>query len=227
MQKVLVIEDDEDISELISNNLRRNGHIAAQAFDGFEGLEKAGELLPDLIILDIMMPGKDGFEVFRELKKNERTEHIPVLFLSARAQLEDRLTGLSLGADDYITKPFSPKELMLRVQNTLKRSAPKPARLELECGPFLLDKNTLKCRVDGEPVDLTAGEFKLLAYLIERAGTVQTRGDIMRHVWGYSDDAQSRTLDTHIKRLRQKIAPHAGMVETVRGTGYLFRLPEE
>lgn len=226
MQKVLVIEDDEDIAELVAHNLKRNGYEVVCAADGEEGLAAASSETPDLVILDIMMPGKDGFEVFRELKRGDRTSAIPVLFLSARAQLEDKLTGLSLGADDYITKPFSPKELLLRVQNIMKRSAPRPARLELASGPFVLDKNTLKCTVDGRPADLTAGEFKLLSYLMEREGSAQDRGDIMRSVWGYSDEARSRTLDTHIKRLRQKIAPYADAVETVRGVGYCFRTPQ-
>lgn len=225
MQKVLVIEDDEDIAELVAHNLERNGFSVVCVGDGYEGLVAAASETPDLVILDIMMPGKDGFEVFRELKCGERTSLIPVLFLSARAQLEDKLAGLSLGADDYITKPFSPKELMLRVQNIMKRSAPRPARLELASGPFLLDKNTLKCTIDGHPADLTAGEFKLLSYLMEREGAVQNRSEIMHYVWGYSDEARSRTLDTHVKRLRQKIAPYAEAVETVRGEGYCYRAP--
>lgn len=227
MQKVLLIEDDEDIAELVAHNLKRHGYAVTCAPNGEEGLERTAAEAYDLIILDIMMPGKNGFEVFRELKKNERTMAVPVLFLSARAQLEDKLAGLSLGADDYITKPFSPRELMLRVQNILKRSAPKPARLKVQSGPFVLDKDTLQCCVDGSPAELTAGEFKLLAFLMERAGAVQERGDIMRHVWGYSDEARSRTLDTHMKRLRKKIAPYADAIETVRGVGYCFRVPNE
>lgn len=225
MQQVLLIEDDEDIADLVAHNLKRHGYGVTTAYNGEEGLELAASRSFDLVILDIMMPGKNGFEVFRELKKDERTMSVPVLFLSARAQLEDKLTGLSLGADDYITKPFSPKELMLRVQNILKRSAPKPARLKVEIGPFVLDKDTLQCTVNGIPAELTAGEFKLLAFLIERAGSVQERGEIMRHVWGYSDEARSRTLDTHMKRLRKKILPYADSIETVRGVGYCFREP--
>lgn len=226
MQQVLLIEDDEDIADLVAHNLKRHGYGVTTACNGEEGLERAAAVAFDLVILDIMMPGMHGFEVYRELRRNDGTMSVPVLFLSARAQLEDKLTGLSLGADDYVTKPFSPKELMLRVQNIMKRSAPRPARLTLECGPFLLDKDTLQCTVDGTPAELTAGEFKLLAFLVERAGTVQERGDIMRHVWGYSDEARSRTLDTHMKRLRKKMAPYADAIETVRGVGYCFREPK-
>lgn len=226
MQRILVIEDDGDISELVAMNLHRRGYEVLQAYDGITGTRMAYSEQPDLIILDIMMPGKDGFEVYKALQQDERASRIPVLFLSARAQLEDRLVGLELGADDYVAKPFSPKELMLRVQNVLKRYAPKPGEVEVVRGPFRLDKNALKLHLDGEVIDLTASEFKLLAYLVERAGSVQDRYEIQKNVWGYGDDVQTRTLDTHIKRLRQKLGPYADHLETVRGVGYCFRFDD-
>jgi two-component system phosphate regulon response regulator PhoB len=175
---------------------------------------------PDLVILDLMLPGKDGYGVFKELRRDSRSRDIPVIMLTARAQTEDRIQGLEAGADDYLTKPFSPKELMLRVQAVLKRSDGPPGAVEVTYGPFRFDKNSLKFYLEGQPVELTSTEFKLLLFLTERAGRAQDRNDLLRTVWGYSDEVHSRTLDTHMKRLRQKLGEHAAMVETVRGIGY-------
>ena len=220
MQKILIIEDERDIADLVGFNLERAGYEVLKAHDGITGADMAIQLRPDLVILDLMLPGKDGYRVFKDLRRDTRSSGIPVIMLTARAQTEDRIQGLEAGADDYLTKPFSPKELMLRVQAVLKRSDGPPGLVELSYGPFRFDKNALKFYLDGETVELTSTEFKLLLFLTERAGKAQDRNDLLRTVWGYSDEVHSRTLDTHMKRLRQKLGEHAAMVETVRGIGY-------
>lgn len=220
MHKILVVEDERDIADLIGFNLQRNGYEVLKAHDGISGTEMALKERPALIILDLMLPGRDGYGVFRELRRDPRTVNTPVIMLTARAQTEDRIQGLEVGADDYLTKPFSPKELMLRVQAILKRSEAPPGAVDFTYGPFRFDKNALKFYLDGEPVDLTSTEFKLLLYLCERSGRPQDRNDLLRTVWGYSDEVHSRTLDTHMKRLRQKLGDHGTWIETVRGVGY-------
>jgi two-component system phosphate regulon response regulator PhoB len=220
MQKILIVEDERDIADLVGFNLERAGYQVLKAHDGITGAEMAIHQRPDLVILDLMLPGKDGFGVFKEIRRDSRSRDIPVIMLTARAQTEDRIQGLEAGADDYLTKPFSPKELMLRVQAVLKRSDGPPGQVEFTFGPFRFDKNSLKFYLEGEPVELTSTEFKLLLFLTERAGKPQDRNDLLRTVWGYSDEVHSRTLDTHMKRLRQKLGEHAAMVETVRGIGY-------
>lgn len=220
MHQILIVEDERDIADLIGFNLTRSGYGVLKAFDGIQGTEIALRERPDLIILDLMLPGRDGYSVFRELRRDTRTVNIPVIMLTARAQTEDRIQGLEAGADDYLTKPFSPKELMLRVQAILKRSEAPPGNVDFTYGPFRFDKNSLKFYLDHEPTDLTATEFKLLLFLCERPGKTQDRNDLLRTVWGYSDATHSRTLDTHMKRLRQKLGVHGSWVETVRGIGY-------
>ncbi|MBT8045255.1 MAG: response regulator transcription factor [Verrucomicrobiae bacterium] len=226
MQTILVIEDEEDIADLIAFNLTRNNYQAELATDGLKGLAAAKSLLPDLIVLDLMMPGMDGISVFKELKKKSSTKDIPVIMLTARGQTEDRIHGLEVGADDYMTKPFSPKELMLRVKNLLKRTNKKASGAELECGPFRFVKNSLHFYVDGEQVDLTSTEFKLMLYLCERKNSPQDRNDMLVDVMGYSGEVHSRTLDTHMKRLRRKLGDRAELVETVRGIGYKVTVAE-
>ena len=220
MHRILIVEDERDIADLIGFNLIRAGYEIIKAHDGVEGTEMALRERPDLILLDLMLPGRDGYSVFRELRRDTRTVNTPVIMLTARAQTEDRIQGLEAGADDYLTKPFSPKELMLRVQAILKRSEATPGPVDFSYGPFRFDKNSLKFYLDNEPADLTATEFKLLLFLCERSGKPQDRNDLLRMVWGYSDSAHSRTLDTHMKRLRQKLGSHGSLVETVRGVGY-------
>ena len=186
---------------------------------------KAKEIKPDLIVLDVMMPGLDGFRVFKELRKDKSTRTIPVIMLTARGQTEDRIQGLELGAEDYVTKPFSPRELVLRIKNLLKRSTRKVSGNELVCGPFRFVKNELQFFLDGQQVDLTSTEFKLLLYLCERQNASQDRHALLMDVMGYSSEVHSRTLDTHMKRLRKKLGVHADIVETVRGVGYQVKLP--
>ena len=220
MQRVLIVEDEVDIADLIMFNLQRAGYEVLKAHDGISGTETAIRERPDLIVLDLMLPGRDGYSVFREIRRDARTSRIPVIMLTARAQTEDRIQGLEAGADDYLTKPFSPKELVLRVNAILKRTDAPPGAVEYEFGPFRFDKNAVRFYLDNEPLDLTATEFKVLLYLCERSGKPQDRNDLLRIVWGYSDEVHSRTLDTHMKRLRQKLGEHGALIETVRGVGY-------
>lgn len=223
MYTVLIAEDESDIRQLISFNLERESMDTLLAKDGVEAFEIAKEKEPDLIILDLMLPRMDGFTVFKELRLDSRTKDIPVIMLTAKAQLDDVIAGLEMGADDYLTKPFSPKELVLRVKALLRRIKTTTANSTITSGKFRLDKNTLHCFVSGEQIDLTPTEFKLLLLMIEREGTVQNRENLLREVWGYRDTASSRTLDTHVKRLREKLGDLSRCIETVRGVGYQYR----
>ncbi len=220
--QVLVVEDDVDIAELVAFNLERQGWACTLVHHGTEGWEKIQQNRPDLVILDVMLPGMDGFQIFRAMKENDMMRSIPVVFLTARGELDDRLSGLSLGADDYVTKPFSPKELVLRVRNVLARANAGAAQLVVRGGALVLDKNTLAATLAGCPLELTTAEFKLLAYLMERPGKVQDRYELQKILFGYADTTQSRALDTHVKRLRQKLGDHAACIGTERGVGYYF-----
>ena len=220
--QILVIEDDVDIAELVAFNLERQGWKTVLVHHGGEGWEQIQQLHPDLVILDVMLPGMDGMQIFRAMKENEMTRGIPVIFLTARGALEDRLEGLSLGADDYVTKPFSPKELVLRVRNVLTRANAGAAQLVVRSGALVLDKNTLAATLAGAALDLTTAEFKLLAYLMERPGKVQDRYELQHIILGHADTTQTRALDTHIKRLRHKLGAHATCIATERGCGYYF-----
>lgn len=225
MQRVLIVEDEVDIADLIMFNLQRAGYEVLKAHDGIAGAAVAIRERPDLVVLDLMLPGRDGYSVFREIRRDARTSRIPVIMLTARAQTEDRIQGLEAGTDDYLTKPFSPKELVLRVNAILKRAAAPPGAVEYEFGPFRFDKNAVQFYLENEPLDLTATEFKLLLYLCERSGKPQDRNALLRVVWGYNDEVHSRTLDTHMKRLRQKLGSHGALIETVRGVGYCVVSP--
>ena len=220
--KVLVVDDEEDIRDLVGMNLKRQGFKVSLAADGIAALKVAKKELPDVIVLDLMLPGKDGFQVFKELKADAQMEKIPVIMLTAKGALNDKIQGLELGADDYVTKPFSPKELVLRLKAVLKRSSRVTSDSKLVVGGFHLEKDSLKFFLDGERVELTATEYKLLRLLIEAAGKTQDRDYLLREVWGYNDSTMTRTLDTHIKRLREKLGKRSTCVQTVRGVGYRF-----
>ncbi|MEM7387700.1 MAG: response regulator transcription factor [Verrucomicrobiota bacterium] len=222
MSKVLIVEDEEDILDLITFNLERADCTVLRALDGNDGERLAKEAIPDVIVMDLMLPGKDGLTLFKELKEDSRTKDIPVLMLTAKAELTDKITGLKLGADDYVTKPFSPRELVLRVQALLRRTKAVPKGTQSTVGPFFLDKSSLKCYCDGEELELTSTEYKLLSILLDHPGEIQSRTALLRDVWGYKDNVHTRTLDTHMKRLREKLGSHASHVETVRGSGYRF-----
>lgn len=223
MPTILIVDDEEDIRELIIVNLaREEPYRILEAANGLEALQLAQEEKPDLIILDLMLPELDGYSVQKELREDARTRHIPVIMLTARGRLDEKITGLESGADDYMTKPFSPRELVLRIRNMLKRSRSSTSESVVETGAFRLDKNALRLHVSDNEVDLTSTEFKLLLCLIEAPGITQERGELLKKVWGYSDMIQTRTLDTHIKRLREKLGAHGESIETVRGIGYRF-----
>lgn len=223
MQKILIVEDEVDIANLISFNLEREGYQVVMAHDGREGLEMAYRDQPDLVILDLMLPSLDGHRVLKEMQRDPRTHAIPVLMLTAKSQIDDKIRGLESGADDYLTKPFSPKELLLRVAAIIKRNRATPGTVVFAFGPFRFDKNNQTFYLNEEPLPLTSTEFKLLLFLCQRAGEVQDRNDLLKVVWGYNDDVHSRTLDTHMKRLRQKLGDDGGLIETVRGIGYQVR----
>lgn len=227
MATILIVDDEDDIRELIAMNLHREGFDTLEAADGLQAVKMARKKIPELILLDLMLPEKDGYSVFRDLKESSLTQNIPVVMLTARGKLDEKITGLSLGADDYVTKPFSPKELVLRVKNVLHRTQAHPAGTIIESGDFRLDKNHLALHLAGEAVDLTTTEFKLLVVLIEASETTQEREDLLRQVWGYNDLTQTRTLDTHIKRLREKLGAYSPQIETVRGVGYRFTAADQ
>jgi len=222
---ILVVDDEEDLLELVAFNLERNGFQTVRALNGRDAINIATEKLPRLIVLDLMLPDVDGLEVFRSLKRNEKTATIPIIMLTAKADEVDRIVGLELGADDYVTKPFSPRELVLRVKAILRRAneAPAPATALLEFGPIRIDADRFEVYIEGELATLTSTEFKLLQELLTRRGKVLTRKYLLENVWGYVHNVTDRTVDTHIKRLRQKIGPAAAAyIETIRGVGYRF-----
>ena len=223
MEHILIVEDEIDIAQLVSFNLERAGYSVDIVHDGREGLEKILKDQPNLVILDLMLPGMDGYQILKEMQRDTRSHSIPVLMLTAKSQIDDRIKGLELGADDYLTKPFSPKELILRAQAILKRNRTTPGSVIFSFGPFRFDKNNLAFYNNEEHISLTSTEFKLLLFLCQRPGQAQDRNDLLKVVWGYSDNVHSRTLDTHMKRLRQKLGDESSLIETVRGVGYRVR----
>lgn len=216
----MVLEDEVDIGHLVEFNLRRKGYDVAVEHDGREGLGRILKERPDLVTLDLMLPGMNGYEVLKEMQRDPRSYKIPVLMLSAKGQLDDRIKGLELGASDYMTKPFSPKELILKVEALLKLTRSTSSMEEFEFGPFRFDQNNLSFYLNDEPLSLTVIESKLLLFLCQRSGQTQSRNDLLKIVWGFNDDVHSRTLDTHMKRLRQKLGDSRKLIETVRGVGY-------
>ena len=223
-ETVLIVEDDEDILGLLEYNVEAAGYHPVVAADGATALAKARQHNPDLILLDLMLPGMDGFEVCKELKKMPETAAAPIIILTARGEEVDRIVGLELGADDYVVKPFSPREVILRIKAILRRNTPtEPSRQVWKQEGLAVDLDAHKVEVDAEEVQLTATEFKLLSELIRSQGRVQTRDQLLNSVWGYEFDGYARTVDTHVRRLRQKIGQYCKFVETVRGVGYRFR----
>jgi two-component system phosphate regulon response regulator PhoB len=223
---ILLIEDEPDVRDLLRLNLRKAGFNVIEADDGVKGLSLARRKLPDAIVLDLMLPQLRGEDVCREIRARPATAAIPVLMLTAKAQPGDRVKGLELGADDYVTKPFSPREVVLRLQALLRRARASGPRESRKVGPFEIDRGNFEVRLDGEKLQLTPLEFKLLIALLERRGRVLTRETLLRDVWGYRNAHSSRTVDTHVRRLRGKLGGHGKRLETVHGEGYLLR-PEE
>jgi len=225
-ETILLIEDEEDVLDLIRYHLKRVQLRVLSATDGAEGLALALEHRPDAIVLDIMMPKLNGFEVAKRLKADLRTEPIPILFLSAKGESESRIKGLELGADDYLPKPFSPRELVLRIQSLLRRTRSTALPETIESGPFLLDRSSLKVTLNGTRLELTATEFKILSVLVAKQGAIQTRDELLKEVWGYSSFTDTRTVDTHVRRLREKFGKDYMLLQTVRGEGYRIVMPE-
>jgi len=227
---ILVVDDEEDILTLLEYNLRKSGFNVLSAADGPEAIVSASEERPALIILDIMLPNMDGTEVLKRLKQDPRTRSIPVIMLTAKGEEIDKVVGFELGADDYITKPFSPRELILRVRALLKRTAEGATPVEAEgreisrCGLTLdVARHTLTLDDGGEEVELSSTELKILACLMEAGGRVLSRDAILDRAWGDECYVLPRTVDTHMRRLRVKLKRAGGCIETVRGVGYRFR----
>jgi two-component system phosphate regulon response regulator PhoB len=221
--KILVVDDEPDALEVLGYKLREAGFAPVFAKDGQRALAAVRDERPALIVLDLMLPEVDGLEVCKILRRDPATASIPILMLTARAAEMDRIVGLELGADDYVTKPFSPRELVLRIKKLLARArqADDPAA-HLRLGDLDLDASRHIVQIKGQPLTLTATEFKLLDLLARRRGRVQTRERLLQDVWGYENPIDTRTVDTHMRRLREKLGPAARYLETVRGVGYRF-----
>jgi two-component system phosphate regulon response regulator PhoB len=221
-KRILVVDDESDVTELLSFKLRREGYVVEAIQNPLEIMGKARDFNPDLFILDIMMPELDGLKVCRMIRADRWLKSVPVIFLSAKGQIEDRIKGLELGADDYIAKPFEIKELLLRVGSIFKRMQPEaPAEADrVEVNGIVLDASHYTVTVDERSIELTATEFKLLRLLMERKNRVQSRENLLVNVWNYETNTETRTIDTHIRRLREKLGDKANLIETVRGVGY-------
>jgi two-component system phosphate regulon response regulator PhoB len=225
-KKILVADDEPDVLSLVALNLQRAGYDVLNAQDGEQALRLAREQLPSLMVLDVMMPGLSGLEVVKQLKQNAQTARIPILMLTARADEVDRIVGFELGADDYVTKPFSPREIVLRVQSVLRRiETPAETVDMLEVGTIRVDRVRHEVFIGGVREEFTATEFKLLSVLMERCGRLQSREVLLNDVWGYESVIDTRTVDTHIRRLRDKLGAAAEMIDTVRGFGYRMVQP--
>jgi two-component system, OmpR family, phosphate regulon response regulator PhoB len=222
-KKILVIEDEKDVVDLLVLNLRKAGFKVVTAGDGASGLQKARSEKPDLVILDLMLPKMPGLEVCKLLKSDSAMRHVPILMLTARAEEIDRIVGLEFGADDYVTKPFSPREVILRIKAILRRGAAEENDERFSVGPIAIDPARHEVLVNGKPVDLTSLEFRLLRTLMQRRGRVQERDRLLNEVWGYESVIDTRTVDTHVRRLREKLGKAGDLVETVRGFGYRVR----
>jgi two-component system phosphate regulon response regulator PhoB len=227
-RRVLVVDDEPDITGLVAYHLAKAGYRVTTAATGTEALRSARQERPDLVVLDLMLPGVSGFDILAELRRREETRDVGVILLTARKEEPDRIKGLRLGADDYLAKPFSPQELVLRVAAVLRRLSAPPVAVggALTAGPIALDPTAHRVTVDGTEIVLTATEFKLLHTLMERAGRVQSRNQLLEVVWRAQADIQTRTVDMHVQRLRGKLGRAGTYIDTVRGVGYRFRAPE-
>lgn len=224
IETILIVEDEKDIASLIAHHLEGAGFRTVEAGSVSVAWRAVERHTPDLIILDLMLPDVDGTDFCRDLKRRSKTGHIPVIMVTAKGEELDRVVGLELGADDYIVKPFSPRELTLRVKAVLRRlRGPKEEKKVLSHAQVVLDTEAHKVTVDGEKVDLTLTEFKLLYELMATEGRVRSRETLLNNVWGYTFEGYERTVDTHIQRLRRKLGDQGGIIQTVRGIGYVIR----
>ncbi|MCL1890016.1 MAG: response regulator transcription factor [Desulfovibrionaceae bacterium] len=218
-QSILIVEDEKDIRELLAFNLKREGFTVLEAGDGERALVLAQEKKPGLILLDLMLPGLDGLNVCKALKRDEITAGIPLIMLTAKGEEVDRIVGLELGAADYVVKPFSVREVILRIRAVLRRNEDTSAAL-LCCGEITMDTEKHKALAEGMPLELTITEFRLLEDLLRHKGRARSREQLLNTVWGYSFEGYARTVDTHVRRLRAKLGKTAVLIETVRGLGY-------
>lgn len=220
-ENILVVDDERDVTDLVAYHLCSKGWKVETLTDPTRILEVSRRFVPDLMILDVMMPGLDGLQICRLFKADPAFRDVPIILLTARAEEEDRVQGFEIGADDYVCKPFSPRELTLRVQGLLKRRGEKAEEEgRVVVGPIVLDEERHEVLVDHKPVELTATEFRLLSLLMKRRGRVQTREQLLINVWNYDEEMETRTVDTHVRRLRDKLGSAASLLETVRGVGY-------
>ncbi len=222
MPHILIVDDEKDLRSVLEFNLRAAGFETAAAATGDEALQAVRRRVPDLVVLDLMLPDLPGTEVCRRLKSDPRTSHVPVVMLTAKGDEVDRVVGFELGADDYVTKPFSVRELVLRLQAVLRRAGPGRGeeRAPEQVGPIRVDADAHRAYVDGAEVQLTPLEFRLLRTFMARLGRVQSREQLLEDVWEMSSEVETRTVDTHVKRLREKLGPARDLLETVRGVGY-------
>ncbi len=222
-QLIAIIDDEEDIVELVSHHLKREGFKVKEFYNGRDFLSYIRVLLPDLVILDIMLPGADGLEICRMLKNNSRTSSLPIIMLTAKGTEADIVVGLELGADDYIVKPFSPRELVARVKTILRRLRKEDeGDKHIRIGPLTIDSEKFEARIEGKKIELTTTEFKILEVLAEGRGRVYTRDQLLKkkRIWGDEKLIYDRTIDVHIKNLREKLGKSGNMVKTIRGIGY-------
>lgn len=223
-KKILVVDDETDVTELLAYTLRAKGFTVEALNDPNRSIGVARTFMPDLVILDVMMPDLNGIQICRMLRADAKLKKVPVIFLTAKAEEGDRIQGLETGADDYLCKPFSTKELVLRIQTILRRvndGAAEAPKL-LSAGRIVIDGERHVVTVSEQPIELTATEFKLLRLLMERRGRVQTREHLLINVWNYETEIETRTVDTHVRRLREKLGTEADWIETIRGVGYRF-----
>lgn len=223
VNRILVVDDEPDVTELLKYKLEAEGYYCEVMNDPLAFVGRAREFKPDLMVLDIMMPELSGLQLCRIIRSDMSMREIPIILLTARGEVEDRVKGLEAGADDYLAKPFHSKELLLRVRNILNRSAADSettTKPQIEISGVVIDEELHQLTVDGEEVPLTATEFRLLKLLMERKGRVQSRENLLMNVWQYDTDIETRTVDTHVRRLREKLGPYAKLIETKRGVGY-------
>jgi DNA-binding response OmpR family regulator len=218
----MVIEDEKEIRDLVRYNLERAGFRVATAADGEEGLQRLFSSRPDAVVLDLMLPGRNGLEVLKELRAEPTTKELPVIVLTARGAEMDKLLGFEHGADDYLTKPFSPRELVARLQALLRRARPEQGEAVIEAGPLRVDPLAHEIALRGRVLVLTPREFDLLAFFARHPGRVISREELLRKVWGYDYLGETRTVDVHVRRLRAKLGEKTRMIETVTGSGYKF-----
>lgn len=220
LPRVLVVEDEPSIAELIAVNLRHNGFSPTVVFDGAAAQREVDAVLPDLILLDWMLPGESGAALCRQWRKSDRTKTVPIIMLTARSDETDKVQGLDAGADDYITKPFSTQELLARIRALLRRRSPEIVKDSVQLGELALDASTYRVTFRSKELKIGPTEFKLLHYLMKHAERVHTRSTLLDKVWGDHVFIEERTVDVHVKRLRESLGEAANMIETVRGAGY-------